>query len=59
MVVGSEDRGRSIVFLRGQTLNHPDRLQIHFAVPDVDTEFERLTRGQELTSVSAVPLSGW
>jgi catechol 2,3-dioxygenase-like lactoylglutathione lyase family enzyme len=44
VVVGTEEGGRIIVFLRGQTLDHPDRLQIHFAVANVDAEFERLRR---------------
>jgi catechol 2,3-dioxygenase-like lactoylglutathione lyase family enzyme len=36
------DKGRTIVLLPGDSLEHPDRLQVHFAVPDVDTEYGRL-----------------
>jgi uncharacterized glyoxalase superfamily protein PhnB len=34
-----------MVLLPGEPLDHPDRLQIHFAVKDVDAAFERLSRG--------------
>jgi lactoylglutathione lyase len=44
VVVGNKKRGRILVLLPGETIEHPDRLQIHFAVPDVDAEYERLTK---------------
>jgi predicted enzyme related to lactoylglutathione lyase len=31
-----------MVLIPGEPLGTPDRLQIHFAVPDVDREYERL-----------------
>src|SRR5262245_8297282 len=44
IVVGTKDKGRVIVLLPGAQLGHPDRLQMHFAVRDVDAEYERLRR---------------
>lgn len=42
VVVGTRDFGRILVLIPGENLDHPERLQIHFAVEDVDKEYERL-----------------
>ena len=42
VVVGNRKQGRALVLIPGEPLEHPDRLQIHFAVPDVDAEYARL-----------------
>jgi catechol 2,3-dioxygenase-like lactoylglutathione lyase family enzyme len=42
VVVGTKDHGRAIVLIPGEPLEHPERLQIHLAVPDVDTAYQRL-----------------
>jgi catechol 2,3-dioxygenase-like lactoylglutathione lyase family enzyme len=44
IVIGTKDRGRIMVLLPGPQLGHPDRLQMHFAVKDVDSEYDRLKR---------------
>lgn len=44
VVVGTPDLGRTMVLIPGERLDHPERLQIHFAVEDVDAEYERLSR---------------
>ena len=44
VVVGTPDLGRIMVLIPGEGLDHPERLQIHFAVGDVDAEYERLRR---------------
>jgi predicted enzyme related to lactoylglutathione lyase len=33
-----------MVLLPGEKIEHPDRLQIRFAVPDVDAAYDRLTK---------------
>ncbi len=38
------DHGAAIILLPGDPLEHPERLQMHFHVPDVDAEYERLKR---------------
>lgn len=42
IALGTRDEGRIMVLLPGESVGHPDRLQIHFAVPDLDAEYERL-----------------
>jgi hypothetical protein len=42
VVMGTKENGRMIVLLPGQPLGHPERLQMHLAVADVDAEYERL-----------------
>lgn len=39
VAVGRKDEGRAIVLLPGPRIKHPERLQLHFAVPDVDDEY--------------------
>lgn len=42
IVIGTRDLGRIMVLVPGEQLDHPDRLQIHFAVKNVDAEYDRL-----------------
>jgi catechol 2,3-dioxygenase-like lactoylglutathione lyase family enzyme len=42
IAVGTKEKGRVLVLLQGEPVGHPDRVQMHFAVADVDSEYERL-----------------
>jgi hypothetical protein len=44
IAIGTKDKGRVMVLLPGEKIGHPDRFEIHFAVPDVDAECEHLKR---------------
>src|SRR5262249_41576503 len=44
VALGTGDHGAAIILLPGDPLEHPERLQMHFHVPDVDAEYERLKR---------------
>ncbi|MBV8214514.1 MAG: VOC family protein [Verrucomicrobia bacterium] len=37
-----KEKGPAMILLPGQPLDHPERLQMHFAVPDVDDVYERM-----------------
>jgi len=42
LAVGTKDAGRAMVLLNGEGLEHPERVQLHFEVKDVDAEYQRL-----------------
>jgi predicted enzyme related to lactoylglutathione lyase len=44
VVIGTQKRGRILVLIPGEPLEHPERLQIHLAVENVDAEYEKLVR---------------
>jgi catechol 2,3-dioxygenase-like lactoylglutathione lyase family enzyme len=44
VALGSQGRGLAIILLRGDGVSDPDKLQIHFAVPDVDAKYNRLKK---------------
>jgi catechol 2,3-dioxygenase-like lactoylglutathione lyase family enzyme len=37
-----KEKGPAMILLPGQPLDHPERLQMHFAVPNVDDVYERM-----------------
>ncbi len=37
-----EDLGYAIILLPGESIDHPEKLQMHFPVKDVDAEYDRL-----------------
>lgn len=58
--LGSREHGAAIILLRGEPVDHPERLQMHFQVPDVDAAYERLKReGVEFDEPPADKPWGW
>jgi predicted enzyme related to lactoylglutathione lyase len=44
IALGTEEHGPAIILLPGESIEHADRLQMHFPVPDVDAEYNRLLK---------------
>ncbi len=44
VALGDKERGYAIILLPGDSIEHPERLQMHFEVGDVDAEYDRLKR---------------
>ena len=40
--LGSKEKGPAMILLPGQPLEHPERLQMHFAVANVDDAYEHM-----------------
>ena len=60
VIVGTQDRGRIIVLIPGDPLEHSERLQLHLAVPDVDAKYSKLKRaGIEFTEPPRDMPWGW
>lgn len=43
-MLGNAELGAALIFLPGDPLDHPERVQMHFQVADVDAEYERLKK---------------
>jgi catechol 2,3-dioxygenase-like lactoylglutathione lyase family enzyme len=44
IALGSEERGPAIILLPGDSVGHPEKLQMHFPVADVDAKYEGLRK---------------
>jgi catechol 2,3-dioxygenase-like lactoylglutathione lyase family enzyme len=44
VALGSKNLGYAIILLPGESVDHPEKLQMHFPVKDVDTEYDRLRK---------------
>jgi catechol 2,3-dioxygenase-like lactoylglutathione lyase family enzyme len=44
LALGTREHGAAIILLPGEPLDHAERLQLHFHVPDVDAAYQRLKR---------------
>jgi catechol 2,3-dioxygenase-like lactoylglutathione lyase family enzyme len=44
IALGSKERGPAIILLPGESVGHPEKLQMHFPVADVDAEYDRLKK---------------
>ena len=42
LALGTKEWGGVMILLPGARIDHPERLQMHFEVPNVDVEYERL-----------------
>lgn len=42
VALGTSEHGEAMILLPGPSLEHPDRLQMHFHVANVDAEYNRL-----------------
>ena len=60
IALGDRERGYAIILLPGESIEHPERLQMHFEVADVDAEYDRLRRqGVEFDEPPADQPWGW
>jgi uncharacterized glyoxalase superfamily protein PhnB len=58
--LGSKEEGAAMILLPGQPFDHPERLQMHFQVPNVDEAYERMKReGVEFDEPPADQPWGW
>ena len=58
--LGSKEKGAAIILLPGQPFDHPERLQMHFAVSNVDDAYERMKQeGVEFDEPLADKPWGW
>jgi len=44
VALGSKEHGYAIILLPGESIDHPEKLQMHFHVRDVDAEYNRLKK---------------
>jgi catechol 2,3-dioxygenase-like lactoylglutathione lyase family enzyme len=44
VALGSKEHGPAIILLPGESIGHPEKLQMHFPVPDVRAEYNRLRK---------------
>jgi catechol 2,3-dioxygenase-like lactoylglutathione lyase family enzyme len=44
VALGSKEHGPAIILLPSENIGHPDKLQMHFPVADVDAEYDRLKK---------------
>ena len=44
IALGSKEHGPAIILLPSENIGHPDKLQMHFPVADVDAEYDLLKK---------------